>query len=909
MDLLNDSLFDAQALESPAAFASALAPPAQPGHFDELRGAATPAVQAVPQAPVNAPAPLHDAAHEPAPTADEAIEPAAPKTPLTPAWSQFFEALGPAGFADLPRRAVSLERQIRDNGVTYNVYADSDGPQRPWSLDLFPLIVPPDSWAQIEAGVLQRTRVLDRVLADVYGPQKLLSEGLLPAALVRGHPGYLRAMHGVQPPGDTWLRIAAFDLARGPDGNWWVVSQRTQAPSGLGYLLENRLAISRQFPQAFESLQVQRLAATYSAMMEGLQTMCPAGAPPHIALLTPGPYNETYFEHAYLARYLGVTLVEGSDLTVRDERLYLKTLQGLRPVHGLIKRLDDQYLDPLELRPDSTLGVPGLLQAIRAGNVLVANTPGSAFLESPAMLGFLPALAQHLIGEKLSLPALPTWWCGERAAMESVLPQLADCAIKPTYPGSDAHPAFDAVLGTQLGRRQLDEWAGRIMRQGDAHTVQSYMPLSQMPTWAQDLGPGHIAPKAVLLRVFAVNDGPQSWRVLPGGLARLAGPDAQIASMQRGGSSADVWVQTDGEVDRTTLLTPHATPASLARHRAPVTSRAAENMFWLGRYTERAENTLRLARLSLDLLSGEDQSSRSLVGWLRDLCKRNALVPRELPDVQHLPDGPRAAQSRRVFERALIAELGDAQRGRSLGFNLRCLRDAAAAVRERLSQEHWNHIVRAETEFLRRMADQAGEPGEGRYAIGATQRSLEAASAMLSAITGAQTDRMTRDDAWRLLSIGRHIERLGFLSSALAAGFERGTVHEVAGFEAMVALFDSTITFHARYQQRRDVATLVDLLVLDGDNPRSLAWVAQTLRGRIARLAGSAPGKLTALSHELPDPAAWTLERLCQPGPDARYGALMEVLEDCENAAYHVSDAIGVRYFTLTSDTVRSVGV
>ncbi|PZQ74689.1 MAG: A circularly permuted ATPgrasp family protein, partial [Variovorax paradoxus] len=657
------------------------------------------------------------------------------------------------------------------------------------------------------------------------------------------------------------------------------------------------------------SLQVQRLAATYSAMMEGLQTMCPAGAPPHIALLTPGPYNETYFEHAYLARYLGVTLVEGSDLTVRDERLYLKTLQGLRPVHGLIKRLDDQYLDPLELRPDSTLGVPGLLQAIRAGNVLVANTPGSAFLESPAMLGFLPALAQHLIGEKLSLPALPTWWCGERAAMESVLPQLADCAIKPTYPGSDAHPAFDAVLGTQLGRRELDEWAGRIMRQGDAHTVQSFMPLSQMPTWAQDLGPGHIAPKAVLLRVFAVNDGPQSWRVLPGGLARLAGPDAQIASMQRGGSSADVWVQTDGEVDRTTLLTPHATPASLARHRAPVTSRAAENMFWLGRYTERAENTLRLARLSLDLLSGEDQSSRSLVGWLRDLCKRNALVPRELPDVQHVADGPRAAQSRRVFERALIAELGDAQRGRSLGFNLRCLRDAAAAVRERLSQEHWNHIVRAETEFLRRMADQAGEPGEGRYAIGATQRSLEAASAMLSAITGAQTDRMTRDDAWRLLSIGRHIERLGFLSSALAAGFERGTVHEVAGFEAMVALFDSTITFHARYQQRRDVATLVDLLVLDGDNPRSLAWVAQTLRGRIARLAGSAPGKLTALSHELPDPAAWTLERLCQPGPDARYDALLDVLEDCENAAYHVSDAIGVRYFTLTSDTVRSVGV
>ncbi|MFS2168307.1 circularly permuted type 2 ATP-grasp protein, partial [Variovorax sp. Varisp62] len=248
------------------------------------------------------------------------------------------------------------------------------------------------------------------------------------------------------------------------------------------------------------------------AMMEGLQRMCPAGVPPHIALLTPGPYNETYFEHAYLARYLGLTLVEGSDLTVRDQRLYLKTLQGLRPVHGLIKRLDDQFLDPLELRPDSTLGVPGLLQAIRAGNVLVANMPGSAFLESPALLGFLPGLARRLIGEKLKLPALPTWWCGERAALESVLPQLADCAIKPTYPGFDGHASFDAVLGSQLGRRELDEWAGRIVREGDGHTVQGYLPLSQMPTWANDMGPGHIAPRAVLLRVFAVSDGAQSWR-------------------------------------------------------------------------------------------------------------------------------------------------------------------------------------------------------------------------------------------------------------------------------------------------------------------------------------------------------------------------------------------------------------
>ena len=897
MDPLNESLFDAQALESPAALASALAPPAETGHFDELRGAAT-AVPAPRVGGPSQPAPLYEASSvPPAAHADEA--PPRERPPLAPAWAAFFEQLGAAGFNDLPRRAVSLERQIRDNGVTYNVYADADGPQRPWSLDLFPLIVSPESWDQIEAGVQQRVRVLDRVVADVYGPQQLLAEGLLPPALVQGHPGYLRAMHGVKPPGDTWLHITAFDLARGPDGNWWVVSQRTQAPSGLGYLLENRLAITRQFPQAFEELHVQRLAATYSAMMDGLQGMCPAGQPPHIALLTPGPYNETYFEHAYLARYLGITLVEGNDLTVRDQRLYLKTLQGLRPVHGLIKRLDDQYLDPLELRPDSTLGVPGLLQAIRAGNVLVANMPGSAFLESPALLGFLPALGRRLIGEKLKLPALPTWWCGERAAMEAVLPQLGDSAIKSTYPSDDSHTAFDAVLGRRMGRRELDEWAGRIVRQGDEHTVQSYLPLSQMPTWTQDLGPGHIAPRSVLLRVFAVSDGAKSWRVLPGGLARLAGADAQIASMQRGGSSADVWVQTHGEVDRTTLLQPHATPASLARHRAPVTSRAAENMFWLGRYTERAENAVRLARLTIDLLGGEDQSSPALLAWLHRLALRNALVPRDVPTIP---------KSRRVFERALIAELGDVEKGGSVGYSLRCVRQAAAAVRERLSQDNWNQIVRAEAEFLRRSAEQAGERGEGSYASAGALRMLESTSTALAAMTGAQTDRMTRDDAWRLLSIGRHIERLGFLSSSLAAGFEIGSVHEVSGFEAMVALFDSTITFHARYQQRRDVATLVDLLVLDGDNPRSLAWVTQTLRGRIARLAGSAPGKLTALSHELPDPATWTLEHLCEAGSEACYSALEHVLESCESAAYHVSDAIGIRYFTLTSESLRSVG-
>jgi uncharacterized circularly permuted ATP-grasp superfamily protein/uncharacterized alpha-E superfamily protein len=876
---------DPEVAPSHGALARAMASPlAAMGHFDELRGRTSTGTHL-----------LQAATHSMAGCA-----------PMTEAWSRFFENLDADGLGGLNHRFASLQRQIRDNGVTYNVYADEGGPQRPWSLGLFPLIISPQSWQQIEAGVAQRVRLLERVMADVYGPKQLLAAGLLPPALVYGHPGYLRAMQGVKPVGGTHLHIAAFDLARGPDGNWWVVSQRTQAPSGLGYLLENRLAVSRLFPQSFEDLQVQRLGGTYRALIESMKRMSPAGQDAHIALLTPGPYNETYFEHAYLARYLGITLVEGSDLIVRDQYLYLKTLRGLVPIHGLLKRLDDQFLDPLELRPDSTLGVPGLLQVIRAGNVLVANAPGSAFLESPALLGFLPALSKHLLGEELQLPALPTWWCGERSAMEAVLPRLHECVVKPTYPGAIGQGNFDAAFGPTLGPRALDEWAGRILRQSDEHTVQAYVPLSQMPTWQMPQAgtPGgpeasRLVPHPVLLRVFAVADGCQSWRVLPGGLARVAGGQADMASMQHGGSSADVWAMTTGPVDRTSLLRPPPTPSVLAQRKRLVTSRAAENLFWLGRYTERAENSVRLARLTLECLSGEDQSSPSLLAWLGRMALRNSLVLPGVPALTALP------QVRRAFERSLIASLGSTSQATSVGFNLRAVRLAGAAVRERLSQEHWSLMQRAEETFFQSCAEHAACADYlSVQALGILKR----ASDHLAAITGLQTDRMTRDDGWRLLSVGRHVERLGFLSGALGLGFETGSIHQNGGFEAMLALFDSTITFHAQYQQSRDVAALVDLLVLDRDNPRSLGWVAQTLRGRLARLAGSEPDQLSLLSLRVPDPASWQLDYLCESGIDGAFDHLSAMLDECDQAASQVSEGIGATYFTHSGEAGQSLG-
>jgi uncharacterized alpha-E superfamily protein len=484
--------------------------------------------------------------------------------------------------------------------------------------------------------------------------------------------------------------------------------------------------------------------------------------------------------------------------------------------------------------------------------------------------------------------------------MEAALPQLQERTIKPTYPGSSLHEGFDAVIGNTLTQSEQDAWAGRIVRQSDEHTVQTFMPMSQMPTWQN----GQMVARSALLRVFAVSDGVHArtgkprWRVLPGGLARVAGGAADIASMQRGGSSADVWALTEGEVDTTTLLPNALTPAVLAQRKRVVTSRAAENLYWLGRYTERAENSVRLASLTLEYLGGEEQTSVPLLQWLGNMAMSNTLV---------LPHVPTAEQSRRVFERALIASLASNDGATSVGFNLRALKMTASTVRERLSQEHWNVIVRAEAEMANACAHMALRED---YVSDSALRILKTSSDFLAAITGAQTDRMTRDDGWRLLSIGRHVERLAFLAAALTRGFEVNALHSNGGFEAMLALFDSTITFHAQYQQSREVAALTDLLVLDRDNPRSLAWVTHTLRGRLARLEGMQAGVLGAASLTLPDPDQWDLITLCETQPDSvRPPALMDLLEELTQSARAVSDGISTTYFTHASQTKQSLGV
>ena len=847
-------LFPSLAGDAPSALARELAAATRAGHWDELRGRVSDGRRG---------------------------------GGLTPSWERFFELLGSEGFDSLEGRQRSLQQQILDDGVTYNVHADADRASRSWSLDLFPLIVDAPAWARIAAGAAQRAALLNAVLDDVYvGERRVLREGLLPAALVQGHSGYLRAMHGHRPPGGVWLHIAAFDLARGPDGEWRVVNHRVQAPSGLGYLLQNRLLISRQFPQAFSALRVQRLAASYRLLMDTVQRLAPPGADPRIVLLTPGPYSETYFEQVYLARYLGITLAEGSDLTVREDRLFLKTVRGLEPVHAVLRRLDDSFCDPLELRPDSMLGVPGLLQAVRAGNVLLANALGAGFLESPALQGFMPKLCEALLGEPLQLASLPTWWCGEQGVCEAPLRRLPDWVVKPVH----AHCDFDATVMAGLGPAELDAWRARVLGKPEQATLQQYLPLPQVPVWHD----GRMHARAAMLRVYALADGRGAWRVLPGGLVRTASPGGNTVSMQAGGGSQDAWVITADAVDRSTLLPAPIRPQDLLERHRVVTSRAAENLFWVGRYCERAEHGTQLARLALRAIIDGDDLEGGRGDMLDRWCRAGGLVGEAAVSLARDPA---------EFGRAIVAGLAGSEPSFGLPYSLQAMGRAAAQVRERLGNDHRQWIAAATALRLtpRRGAGAAATAAEAL-------QGLERLGEVLGAITGAQTDRMTRDDGWRLLSIGRHIERLGLLGQSLCTAFETGAVYAEDAFNQLLELFDSTITYRALYQKRLEIPPLLDLLMLDRENPRSLGWVVQTLRARLAKL----PGRRTDIDELLalaPDPDAWQLPELCRCDAGQRHARLERSLTQAVEAGYRLADEISRRYFAHARVPERSLGV
>lgn len=819
---------------------------------------------------------------------------------LTPAgvirdhWQRFFAHLDAISPEEMHQRLGFVDRRIQENGVTYNVYADPDGADRPWLLDPLPLIIPPEEWAAISAAVAQRAQLLNRILADLYGPQHLLHEGLLPPALVYGQHGYLWPCHGLRPPGDVWLHHYAADLARSPDGQWWVIADRTQAPSGAGYALENRLIVSRVFPEMFRDLKVQHLAAFFRDQRDGLVALAPRDGEeqPHIVLLTPGPYNETYFEHAYLARYLGFPLVEGQDLTVRGDTVYLKTLRGLKRVHVILRRQDDDYCDPLELRGDSALGVPGLLNVARAGRVVIANALGSGLLGSGALMGFLPGACERLLGESLHMPSVATWWCGEKPALEYVKAHLDRLVIKPAYPTQRMEPVF----GSELQDDAREEMLRRIEARPHAYVAQEMVELAQAPTWSRAHERRLIA-RPVGLRVYAVAT-PDGYTVMPGGLARVAtGANARIISMQRGGASKDAWVLTDGTVDDFTLLKPSVGLRDLVRSGANLSSRVVENLFWLGRYSERFDDSARMLRVVLTrVVDGGGERTPPLVSAL-ELTERLGI----LPDPEAETGSERAGEG--GGEHALLEAIYDPSQPGSLASNIRSLMWSATHVRERLSLDHWHSLNRLQREqqFAQKKHPSLTE------AIAFLDRVL----LVSSSLTGFAMDNMTRDDGWRFLIIGRRLERLAFLAQSLAHFLRMPSARGAGSLEWLLELADSSITYRSRYSRLPELLPVLDLLLFEESNPHGVMFQLSVLTRYFERmrreLGGVDDACLLAAVDRL---QGFNLERLehlqfdqcrdCAPCEE-----LADLLAAIEQAAYTVSDSIGMRYFTHVGDIGR----
>ncbi|WP_263769489.1 circularly permuted type 2 ATP-grasp protein [Propionivibrio soli] len=814
-------------------------------------------------------------------------------------WRGLLEHLSNAPPGLMRQQLDYVRRRIQENGVTYNVYADPQGADRPWELDPLPLILSAEEWNEISGAVVQRARLLNALLGDLYGEQNTLKDGTIPPALVYGHNNYLWPCQGIRPPGDTWLHLYAADLARSPDGRWWVIADRTQAPSGAGYALENRVIVSRLFPEKFRDLGVKPLNGFFAALQESLSHWAAAdegGTAPMIVLLTPGPYNETYFEHAYLARQLGYPLVEGQDLTVRNDAVYLRTLSGLRRVHAILRRLDDDYCDPLELRGDSALGVPGLLQAVRAGKVLVANALGTGLLESAALPGFLPGACEKLLGESLRMPSVGTWWCGEAAALEFVIEHIDHLVIKGAYPSQRLEPVF----GSELDGPRRKEMIERLRARPQAYVAQELVRFSQAPSWSAR-HERRLIPRGVALRTYVAAT-PQGYVVMPGGLTRVTSAvNARMIAMQRGGSSKDTWVL--GEKAARSLNPARALTgkAGVVRSGSNLSSRVVENLFWFGRYAERCEDTARLLRVALARLV--DAAPDDMPGLISAFEVGRALsVLPEQTGKKPIADGQDASRS--AFEKQLLAALCTSEWGDGLAGDIRRLLWVGAQVRERFSLDNWralNHLQRQLQGYAK------GKPGLGEALAFLDQMILAA-----SALAGFAMDDMTRDDGWRFLIIGRRLERLIFLANAVSHFLRLHSTRAPGSLEWLLELANSIITYRSRYMAQPELLPAIDLIVFDDANPHAVIFQTHNViryLGRLERDLGGIGGEAdedalhaSFLRLRAFDPLRLQRHEAGDAEARACSAELAELLEDVARGAAELSDRLAMRYFTHVAD-------
>jgi len=736
-------------------------------------------------------------------------------------WRYVGQSLDALSQDELVKRQREARRLLRDSGVTYTIHGAPQGLEHPWELDPIPYLVASDEWAAIESGLMQRAELMNLLLKDIYGPQELIRKGILPLELIYAHGGFLRPCHAMPFPNEHPLAFYAADLARGTDGRMWVLGDRSQAPSGAGYALENRVVMTRILPSLFRDAHVHRLALFFQNLRASIAAMAPrTGEEARVVVLTPGPLNETYFEHSFLASYLGYTLARGDDLTVRDGRVWLRSMKRLEPVDVILRRVDDHYCDPLALRPDSRLGVPGLTEAVRRGHVRLINPIGSSVLENPGLYPFLPEIARHLLGQDLELPSVASWWCGQPTACSHVLANLGRLLIKPIYRGVGSR-VIDASKLSEAGRGGLK---ARIKAQPHQFVGQERIGFSTVPTLVKT---GLEARQAVL-RSFLVarKDG---YVVMPGGLTRIApSQDNFDVSGQAGGLSKDTWILASEPEKQVSLLPTSITGVAALQRRGDLPGGAADNLFWLGRYAERAEQsarfmrtTLRLYRDAVEYQGAVDQVC--LDDFIQGLTHLTTTYP------GFVGAQGRSRRSEPIPE--LVALVLDRQRRGTISFNLQALLAAAYAVRDQLSGDTWRIIngIRARLEQL-----QALEAGH----LNGLQDQLDELIMTLLALAGGAQESMLRAQAWLFLDMGRRIERALLLISMLRSTViaRRDRQVEALLLESVLRSADSLRAYRRSYHDQPHIDAVLNLLLHDEGNPRSLAFQLGQLQARVDAL-------------------------------------------------------------------------
>ncbi len=724
-------------------------------------------------------------------------------------WEDFLKGFSSLNPAEKQVAQETAQRMLKAGGVTHRVGQDGRQSDRPWQLDLFPLLISQEEWQQLEAGLIQRARLLNHILSDLYGPQQLLKNGTLPPAVVFGNPQFLQPCHEIPVQNGTYLHFLAFDVARAPDGQWWVLRDRTEAPTGAGFALENRIIVSRALPDLFDETHVQRLTSFFQTFSQNF-LQCSQREDPLAVVLSPGPQNVAYFEHAYLSRYLGYPVVEGSDMTVRDDRLFLKTVDGLKPVDLVLRRIYSDLCDPLELSTESALGIPGLLQSIRAGHVTMGNALGSGLVDSEVLLSFLPSLCQFFFSEGLKIPSVATWWCGQSNERAYVLENMQQLMIRRVLtPKREQSHSRLSSFGPDLSQQGQATLTQAIIRRGHEYVGREIVSPSTTPFWSAD---NQLKPVPMTLRLYltATKDG---YSVMPGGLARVSvQSDPRGHWHEPGDFSKDTWVKGDNVFDTHVAVTPTQHTVLLRRGGRDLPSRTADNLFWLGRYIERAEGAIRLLRSLFSRTSGEaglSDEPDTLSRLVALLVMQKHLSPRR---------AKRAVEGGAdMVEAELRSILFDPDSPDGLSVILQNVRRTAELVRHRLSQDTWNILV-----------ELTGVPKEWTRTKGQSMddaiRLLSRMIQHLAAVNGMVMENMTRSYAWRFLEMGRRLERVRHLSKLIRHLAIRGNPEETGSLNLLLELADSSLTYRTRYKSEAKLAAVLDLLLADETNPRSVIF-------------------------------------------------------------------------------------